>query len=143
MQATILTGDLQGRSVHLGPDKVIIESHSQPDVVLGLPPMHVDWIDTVGQLTGESGCGSDEPCIANLTVIPTKQSPAVGFQSSFKWQTKEIDKSVRKSTESYTAGIKVDASGRVTVGSPWFEAGPPHEMSEGTNFSEMVFRKMG
>jgi hypothetical protein len=107
MQATILTGDLEGRSIHLGPPmKVTIYKHSQPDLVLGLPPMHADWIDTIGQLTNQTGCGTGDPCLANLTVIPTKTAPGVGFQSAFSFTSTADDQTTRESTMSFTAGVK-------------------------------------
>ena len=39
------SGDLQGRSARLGPPSIVrVSSHSQPSVILGAPPMHVDYI---------------------------------------------------------------------------------------------------
>ena len=47
-------GDLQMRSISLGPpEKATVTGHIQPDFVLGVPPMHVDWITPAGGSTPE------------------------------------------------------------------------------------------
>ncbi len=63
LQGNLLrVGDLQGRSLQLGePEVVRVSSHTQPLVVVGAPPMHVDWIE---------GIGATEPKILNLTMVP-------------------------------------------------------------------------
>lgn len=39
------TGDLEGRSLQLGaPEKVVVPTFIQSDIVLGMPPMHIDYI---------------------------------------------------------------------------------------------------
>ena len=41
----LAVGDLQGRSQALGaPEKVTVTGSIQPQVILGLPPMHIDFI---------------------------------------------------------------------------------------------------
>jgi hypothetical protein len=42
----VIPGDFQGRSLRLGqPDIVRIPQQIQPDLVLGMPPMHIDWVN--------------------------------------------------------------------------------------------------
>ncbi len=71
MQLSALTaGDLQGRSLVLGePDKITVSS-TQVDVVVGLPPMHVDYIQPVGGGT---------PRILNVTVFPDTFNAGFSF----------------------------------------------------------------
>jgi hypothetical protein len=117
--ATLLIGDMQGRSIHLGaPEKVTIQSHLQPDMVIGLPPMHVDWIDTIDKLPYEPGCGTPEPCLANLTVKPSSASGTPGFQSSFGFSSSSATSASDKSTTGWTFGLKFKASNKDTWGVP-------------------------
>ena len=60
----LVSGDLQGRSMRLGPPVVVrVNSHSQPSVILGAPPMHVDYI-----LPDPSTSSTSE--IVNFTAAP-------------------------------------------------------------------------
>ena len=73
-QLSLAAGDLQGRSLLLGdPEKAVVTGHIQPDTVLGLPPMHVDWITPATTTT---------PSILNVTVYPKTYNSAYNFQSS-------------------------------------------------------------
>ena len=44
LTAPLQAGDLQGRSLRLGPPEKATVVHTQIDTVLGMPPMHVDYI---------------------------------------------------------------------------------------------------
>jgi hypothetical protein len=47
----LAVGDLQGRSLALGPpQKVTVTGSIQPQVILGLPPMHIDFIQDANHL---------------------------------------------------------------------------------------------
>jgi hypothetical protein len=55
--------DRQGRSALVGPPyKVTLENHYQPDLVLGIPPMHIDYI---------SNAAGGQPAVHNFTVLPS------------------------------------------------------------------------
>jgi hypothetical protein len=97
-------GDLQGRSLLLGPpEKAIVSGHIQPDTVLGVPPMHVDWITPAGGSTPE---------VLNVSVFPATFNTAYTFQSG---QSGTVS---RSGTTSYTAATKETASEKVSYGIP-------------------------
>ena len=90
-----MPGDIEGRSLRLGPpDIVTIPEQIQPDIVLGLPPMHADWINpNNSDLTKlEPGCDYifyQVPCLVNLTTSsqadlwPGRIHDAVSVQLGF------------------------------------------------------------
>jgi VCBS repeat protein len=56
-------GDLQGRSMRLGPPLVVrVTDHWQPKVLLGVPPMHVDYVQIAG---------ATSPAVVNFSAIPS------------------------------------------------------------------------
>jgi hypothetical protein len=61
--------DLQDRSLVLGaPSVVTLNNHTQPSVIIGAPPMHVDFIDP----------GNNKPQVINFSAAPD------GFSSQFQ-----------------------------------------------------------
>jgi hypothetical protein len=83
-------GDLQGRAEHLGPPSVIrVESHSQPSVVLGAPPMHVDYI----QPDTSTSSSAD---IVNFSAVPG------AYRSSYTVSQTSSNQSSDTSTTSYS-----------------------------------------
>jgi hypothetical protein len=115
----LVAADLQGRSMRVGPpEKVTIGSHTQPDIVLGLPPMHVDF---VAPLEPFPGCtSSSEPCVMNLTVYPSlpPSTSSAAFNTAFSFSTTAQQTATRQSTTSHTFSQKVSASEKVTFGVP-------------------------
>ncbi len=88
----IAAGDLQGRSIPVGPpEKLTITSHFQPDTILGVPPMHVDWIPPAGE---------EEPRILNVSVFPDTFNTRYDFAQTTGTQAS------RQSTTSYTSAYK-------------------------------------
>jgi hypothetical protein len=74
-QGGLFTADTQGRSLLLGaPVKGVMERHYQPDVVLSIPPMHIDYIRDA------SGHG---PQVINFTVVPSGPSKPFNTQYAF------------------------------------------------------------
>ena len=97
-------GDLQGRSILLGPpEKATVAGHIQPDTVLGVPPMHVDWITPAGGSTPE---------VLNVSVFPQT------FNTGYTFQSGENATVTRSGTTSYTAATKENASEKVSYGIP-------------------------
>lgn len=92
-------GDLQGRSVRVGEPEIIrVTQASQPQIILGTPPMHVAYV----KLDRNS---SDPPEIVNFTTIPD------AFKSSFQTMVTDTAQSSNQSTTSYaTATKKTDSS---------------------------------
>jgi hypothetical protein len=107
--------DTQGRSLRLGaPTIVRIPAQTQPDLVLAIPPMHIDYVApqdsalaAANQLKG--GCTDDvnTPCIVNLTVMPSlPNSLQQGFASSFNFTSSAYNSSKRSSTTSWGVSTK-------------------------------------
>jgi hypothetical protein len=92
MQLSALSaGDLQGRSLILGePDKITVSS-TQVDVVVGLPPMHVDFIEPVG---------GGEPTILNVSVFPET------FNAGFDFDQDSGTTSSHEGTTGYSGAWK-------------------------------------
>lgn len=97
-------GDRQSRSVALGaPEKATVTGHIQPDTVLALPPMHVDWITPAGGTT---------PQVLNVSVFPATFNTAYSFQNGSSGSV------TRGGTTSYTTSTKETASEKVSYGVP-------------------------
>jgi hypothetical protein len=96
--------DLQGRSVTLGePTKITIENTLQPSAVVGVPPMHVDFIDP--------GDGNG-PRVFNVSVVPD------GFKTTYNQQSSTSDASSTTNTTSWSFGTKESATVGFTIGDP-------------------------
>ena len=86
----LLAADLQGRSQHLGPPSVMrIDSHTQPSIILGAPPMHIDYIlpDTTT---------ATEADIINFTAVPD------AYRSQYTVQQTGSNQTSDTSTTSYS-----------------------------------------
>lgn len=104
LSISVIAADVQGRSLALSsPEKATITGHIQPDTILGLPPMHVDWI---------TPAGGTVPEILNVSVFPTTFNTAYTFQSSSNSAVS------RSGTTSYTYATKESASEKVSYGVP-------------------------
>ena len=96
--------DIQGRSVTLGePTKVTIQNTIQPSVVVGVPPMHVDFIDP--------GDGNG-PRVFNVSVVPD------GFKTTYNQQSSSSYASTTTNAASWSFGAKETASAGFTIGDP-------------------------
>jgi hypothetical protein len=101
-------GDLQGRSLTLGaPTKVTVTGSIQPQVVLGLPPMHVDYICDASNT--DPGC---TPKPLNLSALPSK------YYSQYQTQQSSTDQSVNTNTTSYSFATKESAESKFSYGIP-------------------------
>jgi hypothetical protein len=101
---TFAATDLQGRSIILGePTKVAISNTIQPSVVIGVPPMHVDYIDP--------GDGNG-PRVFNVSVVPD------GFKTTYNQASSSSYASNTTNTTSWSFGAKETASVGFTVGDP-------------------------
>ncbi|HXE12393.1 MAG TPA: hypothetical protein VN633_09755, partial [Bryobacteraceae bacterium] len=99
-----LATDLQGRSVTLGePTKITIDNTIQPSAVVGVPPMHVDFIDP--------GDGNG-PRVFNVSVVPD------GFKSTYNQESSSSYASNTTNTTSWSFGAKETASAGFTIGDP-------------------------
>ena len=110
----LAAGDAQGRSLLLGaPEKVTITSHIQPDIVLGIPPMHIDYIRDVNNL-GPNGT----PSVLNISVIPSLPAPATAFNTQYSFSSSASTTASRKNTTSYAFSTKETAEAKVSYGIP-------------------------
>jgi hypothetical protein len=101
---SLVAADEQSRSLMLGPpEKVTVAGHIQPDTVLGLPPMHVDWI---------SPAGGGPPQILNVSVFPAT------FNTSYLFADTTNGGVSRSGTTSYTVSTKETANEEVSYGVP-------------------------
>ncbi len=96
-------GDLQGRSLLLGAPEKITVAQTQPDLILGVPPMHVDFI---------APPGGGDPQIINVSVFPQTFNIAYDFGTSTETQASH------QSSTSYTASTKETVESKVTFGVP-------------------------
>jgi hypothetical protein len=100
----LAAGDFQGRSLLLGPPSIAtISGHQQPEVVLGAPPMHVDWITPNGETT---------PVEFNVTAVPAS------YFSQYQTMETQKDQSSQKSTTSYSYATKESLSDKISFGIP-------------------------
>ncbi|WP_446742239.1 hypothetical protein [Silvibacterium acidisoli] len=101
---SLVAGDEQARSLALGPpEEVVVPGHIQPDTILQLPPMHVDWI------APPSG---GQPAIFNVSVFPSTYNSAYSFSDSSGGSVS------RSATTSYTFGSKTSANEKISYGVP-------------------------
>jgi hypothetical protein len=118
----LAVGDAQGRSKVLGPPtKVTILGDIRPDIVLGIPPMHIDWINPVNKLDpqGYPGCNNPpHPCVLNLTVMPSLPYGTPGFSTSYDFTSTADHNMQRSSTTSWSLGVKLTQESKTTIGDP-------------------------
>ena len=107
----VLPGDIQGRSLRLGgpPEIVRFPGQIQPDFVLGMPPMHVDYIAPGLDQTNQADCppNSTAPCVFNLTFVPVLnngvQKP---FATSLSLSNASTTQGKRTTTTSWGISVK-------------------------------------
>ena len=117
----LVPADMQGRSLRLGaPTIVRIPTQTQPNLVLAIPPMHIDYIapndKTLAANNKESGGCTNEstPCVVNLSVIPSvPPSLGQGFATSFNFTSSSDTSSKRSLATSWGVSIKTSI-GNVT-----------------------------
>ncbi len=103
--------DMQGRSLELGsPTIVRIPKQMQPDLVMAIPPMHVDWIKPYA-IPPQTipGCNDpNTPCVLNVSVKPSvpPSTSAVGFATTFKFDSSSSSSAKQSSTTSWGVSVK-------------------------------------
>ncbi|MEM7227061.1 MAG: hypothetical protein AAF495_29100 [Pseudomonadota bacterium] len=108
--SAIVASDTQGRSLLLGPaTKVVLNDHSQPRIVMGAPPMHIDFI----QNPIDPGQPSTAFGKINMTAFPsTDDNTDRGMNSEFDLAASSSvqNSSTQTTSYSYTTGTAVDAN---------------------------------
>jgi len=117
-QDILVPGDFQGRSLRLGaPTIVKVTGQIQPDLVLAMPPMHVDYIPPLDtnlaqEQPASAQCdvtNTSKPCVVNVSVLPDFASKTVdAFATQFKFDTSSTSAAKQSSTTSW--GISVQES---------------------------------
>jgi hypothetical protein len=117
----LVPGEFQGRSLRLGaPTITRITSQIQPDVVLAIPPMHVDWIPPrnvdLTQLNQPGCTDAGTPCLLNVSVYPDPPPAvsALGFDTIFKFDFATSSSAKQSSTTSFGISVKQSASESVS-----------------------------
>jgi hypothetical protein len=99
---SFVASDLQGRSLTLGEPKVIdIDNMDQPTVVVGSPPMHVDFV---------SPDGTSAPQLLNLSAVPR------GFNDTYNSQSSDQNPQSTSHTSSWSWGAEESFGAKVVVG---------------------------
>lgn len=91
----LVTGDIQGRSLILDDPVVLRFAVRQPDLILGAPPMHVDYVTPIDE---------GEPTDLNMSAIVFS---AAGFSASFDTAVEDTNQSSTSSTTSYSTAVNV------------------------------------
>ena len=91
----LAAGDLQGRSLLLGaPAKIVNNGYSSPSTVVGMPPMHVDWVvPSCADPKYQNNCTT--PNVVNILA-----QPATNY-AQFNTQQKLSSQSSSQPTTSY------------------------------------------
>ncbi|MBV8831851.1 MAG: VCBS repeat-containing protein, partial [Acidobacteriaceae bacterium] len=98
--------DVQGRSLMLGePTKITIDSAISPTVVVGAPPMHVDFISPAPL----SGAPAE---VLNVSAVPDAFNTTYDQESSSETTTSTTNKT------SWSFGAQESVNGSLTVGDP-------------------------
>jgi hypothetical protein len=126
-------GDLQARSLALGaPEKVTVTGSIQPQVVLGMPPMHVDFVQPA------NSDPNDPPVVLNVNALPSV------YYSQYTTQQTGSNQSSSTNTTSYTLSTKESAGATFSFGNPniaqissetKFAATQTHDTSVATRFN--------
>jgi len=121
-EASIVAGDLQGRSFRLGAGYKITVDHVQPSVVLAAPPMHADYIS--------AGLGK-VATVLNLSVAPD------AFHSEYE-QTESTDASASQTgTTSSSFSGEEKISGSFAIG----EVGSDGDIESGVKIKDSFTAK--
>jgi len=96
--------DVQGRATRLGePEVVRIESQTQPSMILGVPPMHVDYMLPDSQT-------SSSRTVVNLSAVQT------GYNATYSFSESSSEKVESKSKTSYSHAYKSEEEGKAKFG---------------------------
>lgn len=103
LSAPLQAGDLQGRSLRLGPPEKVSVVHTQVDSVIAMPPMHLDFIQPPN---------AGDPTVLNISVFPND------YYTEYSTGAKQTVDAETKSTTSYTYAYKESAEEKVSYGIP-------------------------
>ena len=118
----------QGRSLVVGqPTITTISQHDQPEIVLGMPPIHVDFAipnnastDCVPSTFTTQFSGSAQgQCIVNLSFIPdAPPSKYAPFNTALNFSSTTSSSKTQQSTTSHSFSIATTAEQKISYGVP-------------------------
>ena len=112
---TLDVSDVQGRSQQLGAPQIVrIPKQIQPEVVLGMPPMAVDYVmppNPKEVCQAGTGDGVTTPCVANISFQPT---PANTTEKKFTTEFNFETASVNTATTSWGLSIKTSVGAKIS-----------------------------
>lgn len=101
--SSITAGDVQGRSLLLGTPSRVTAQHVQPAVIMGMPPMHVDYAPPA------TGGGAT---VLNVSAVP------LSFYSSYQTQVTNQQQSSHQGTTSFSTSLTESINQKVVMGEP-------------------------
>lgn len=103
LNVSFVATDLQGRSISLGePLKVTLHNASQPTAIIGVPPMHIDYVSPP----------NGTPELLNLSFVWD------GYSATYQ-QVDDVNKKTSTSnTTSWTFGAEESGTASLTIGDP-------------------------
>lgn len=109
VHAPLQAGDLQGNSLVLGePDIVKVSGHIEPGIVLGVPPMHADFIRK------QPG---DPTSLVNVSIDPangSSTSEEADFDATYKFSSSSDTTTTHQSKTSSTLSTKESVQAKVS-----------------------------
>ncbi len=114
----LAVADVQGRSQLLGaPLVVTIPKQTQPDVVLGMPPMQVDYIvppNPSDVCQPNTGNGTTTPCVADISYEPTPVNTTERpFTTAFSLTSGTSQKTYSNATTSWGLSTKTSVGVKI------------------------------
>lgn len=101
-EASIVAGDLHGRSYRLGAGtKFTIENYSYPSVITAMPPMHIDYVIPSGETA---------PTVFNASAVPS------GFWTKYDVQKDGNADTQVTDDQSHSFGFQEQVSGYIQFG---------------------------
>ena len=115
-----VAADYQGRSLVVGePTITTIQGHDQPEIVLGMPPMHVDFAhpnnssrDCV-QGTHTTQYDPKGQCVVNVSFAPDGKYNYVPFNSMLNFSSSSSTSQTQQSTTSYSFSVAATAEEKI------------------------------
>ena len=120
-----LAADYQGCSLVVGvPTITTINLHDQPEIVLGMPPMHVDFVTPNNSSTDcvpntfTTQFSAQGQCIVNLSFIPDAKYNFVPFNTMFNFTSTSSTGKTQQSTTSYAYSLATTAGQKISYSVP-------------------------
>ena len=111
-RAMVAAGDLQGRSLKLGaPTKITIDAHSAPRTLVGVPPMHLDWVvPSCSDPNYRDNCTTQQ--VVNILAEPTTN------WAQFNTEVKNNNQSSSNTSTGTALTVMTDTAGTVGYAVP-------------------------